>query len=364
MAITAYTGLPGSGKSYSAVCFAIIPAIKAGRAVVTNLPLLVDEITKEWPTADVKLINLEDFTDKGTKQLDAEMTPGALVVLDELWRLWPSGLKTAAVPEDHKSFLAEHRHRVGTDGRSTDIIFVTQDLSQIAAFARALVDKTYITQKFDALGAKNRAKINMYQGAVTGQKGPQSQHIRTSTVKYSPEYFRFYKSHTKSETGGAGIEVGGDSRASIWKSPFWLALGVGLFVVLPWSMSKLFGILKNGTRPESEIVTTLPTPEPQAIPVQTAIYTQAVPQPEKAQPDKPPPINHRLGAGFRLVGVIMRQDGTGLAMIANGVGTQRLYIDACEHIENSPDYVCDYEGQRATFTTGMSFASGRNYMTR
>ncbi|SUX73736.1 Zonula occludens toxin [Citrobacter freundii] len=37
MAISAYIGIPGSGKSYEAVCNVIIPAFTSGRRVVTNI---------------------------------------------------------------------------------------------------------------------------------------------------------------------------------------------------------------------------------------------------------------------------------------------------------------------------------------
>jgi len=37
-------GVPGSGMSYEAVAYHVIPALKAGRKVVTNLPLNVEAI--------------------------------------------------------------------------------------------------------------------------------------------------------------------------------------------------------------------------------------------------------------------------------------------------------------------------------
>ncbi len=37
MAISAYIGIPSSGKSYEAVCNVIIPAFTSGRRVVTNI---------------------------------------------------------------------------------------------------------------------------------------------------------------------------------------------------------------------------------------------------------------------------------------------------------------------------------------
>jgi len=38
MAIDAYTGMPGHGKSYGVVEHVIIPSLKQGRHVVTNTP--------------------------------------------------------------------------------------------------------------------------------------------------------------------------------------------------------------------------------------------------------------------------------------------------------------------------------------
>lgn len=35
-------GIPGSGKSYEAVVFHVLPALQSGRLVITNLPLLVE----------------------------------------------------------------------------------------------------------------------------------------------------------------------------------------------------------------------------------------------------------------------------------------------------------------------------------
>ncbi|ENT7525242.1 TPA: zonular occludens toxin domain-containing protein, partial [Escherichia coli] len=37
MAISAYVGVPGSGKTYEVVCNVIIPAVSSGRRVVTNI---------------------------------------------------------------------------------------------------------------------------------------------------------------------------------------------------------------------------------------------------------------------------------------------------------------------------------------
>lgn len=359
--ISAYVGLPGSGKSYQVVAHVILPAIKAGRAVRTNIPLQLDAIREEYPEADVEILDIERFKADNPSREDLHdfCPPGALVALDELWRLWPAGMKTAAVPEEHKAFLAEHRHRVGPDGRASDVILVTQDLSQIAAFARALVDKTYIAQKLDGLGAKRRAKVNIYQGAVTGHRGPKAQHLRTTSIRYQPELWRYYKSHTKSETGAAGDEVTTDGRSVIWRSPAWMALGLGVFLVAPLSFCTAKDSIENpaGIAAASEPT---PTPAPQVIRV------EAPPQPVRATP---PPIeqatSQRGTSEYRLVGYVTKaEDGSGLALIRNAVGYIRLYIDACERVPNSPDLQCMHEGKQVQLTSGYSYLSGKRYNTQ
>ncbi|MFB9215678.1 zonular occludens toxin domain-containing protein, partial [Vibrio sinaloensis] len=39
-------GRPRSGKSYEAVVYHIIPAVKEGRKVITNIPLNIDKFKK------------------------------------------------------------------------------------------------------------------------------------------------------------------------------------------------------------------------------------------------------------------------------------------------------------------------------
>ncbi len=61
MAISAYIGIPGSGKSYEAVCNVIIPAFTSGRRVVTNIyGLQKDKITERYPDATGEIIVVDN----------------------------------------------------------------------------------------------------------------------------------------------------------------------------------------------------------------------------------------------------------------------------------------------------------------
>ena len=74
---------------------------------------------------------------------------GAIFVLDEVWRLWPAGMRASDISQEHKTFLAEHRHLVGEDGYSSEVIFCTQDLAQLATFSTMLIDFTYISNSLE-----------------------------------------------------------------------------------------------------------------------------------------------------------------------------------------------------------------------
>lgn len=245
MSITAYVGLPGSGKSYGVFQNVIIPALSQGREVWTNIPFVSEKVMDQFGYQPI-LFDTNDIKDN-ENWFEEVLTPGSVLVIDELWRLWPSGMRANQIPESHKSFLAEHRHIVGKNGRSTEIVFVTQDLSQIANFARGLVETTYRSVKLDTVGMKNKFRIDIYQGAATGPNPPERQRLRQTFGRYSKEVYALYKSHTKSETGEAGVEDKVDRRANILKSgkivfiPFGIAAGFFFVLMFIGAFKTFFG---------------------------------------------------------------------------------------------------------------------------
>lgn len=238
MTIQAYVGLPGSGKSYSAVKYVIEPAIATGRTVYTNIPFNSESFIEQYGTSPV-YFETQDVIDNENWFFDV-LPPGAVLVFDELWRLWPAGIKANQVCEAHKSFLAEHRHLV-SDGFSTQIYFVTQDLSQIAQFARVLVEYTHRTTKLTMVGQKNRFRVDCYQGPVTGPQPPQSKRLKETFGKYDKSVFALYKSHTKSD-GSIADESAVDDRFNVLKGSKWQIMAgvmcVGLMFV-GWGIQKV-----------------------------------------------------------------------------------------------------------------------------
>ena len=229
MSQTAYAGLPGSGKSYGVVENVILPALKDGRRVWTNIPLNMELIENEFPSK-VVLFDTSDLRDDPA-WFQETFEQGATIVIDEAWRLWPAGLKANQMAEAHKSFLAEHRHMVGADGYSTEIVLVTQDLSQIAAYPRSLVETTYRAVKLNMIGQSKKFRIDVFQGAATGNNPPKKDRLRQLYSSYKPDIYKYYQSQTMSENEGHGSEDNTDKRVNILTSP-WLRIGAPIGLVL------------------------------------------------------------------------------------------------------------------------------------
>lgn len=224
MSIYAYVGLPGSGKSYNVVANVILPALRGGRRVVTNVPLYRDVVL----SADGITGTLVDFP-IGEVEQDPELIsryvhPGDVFVVDEVYKLWPSGMKTDKIPAVYKSLLAEHRHMTNEKGQSVHIVLAVQDLGSVAVFARRLVEQTFIHTKMGDLSMDGRFRVDIYSGAVTGYMGSDKMFIRSVYGEYSAEVWKFYQSHTKAQgvVGGIEGEKAVDRRGSKFKRAFFI----------------------------------------------------------------------------------------------------------------------------------------------
>lgn len=366
MAIDAYTGLPRSGKSYSVVKNVIMPSLKEGRHVYTNIPLtqaanelhpgLIHQLEKDW------------FSDS---KLFEKFPAGAVVVLDELWRRWPSGLKANNAIFEDKEFLAEHGHNVDEFGRTTRVVLVTQDLSQIASFVRDLVDKTYRTTKLDAVGMGSKFRVDIYQGSVTGQRPPKALLISSMFDKYSESVWRYYKSSTKSQTGEVGNESRADKRSTVWRSP-------GLIAAFAFSA---FALIVGPIMIYSYISDKLPDEEPEQVATSQLVNPPPPPPPPAAQQARPavviptstiPP----LSGNWRVAGIIKataraprddsinHNDGSNSAhwlddmvLLTSMFGNRYVLLSECTYYPGGVQVYCDVDGERVTSWSGQQSVS-------
>lgn len=340
MSIIAYVGLPGSGKSYDVVANQILPALKDDRRVVTNVPLNRDEVRRTIRSGEIVELPL-DVVAQEPHKIDEYATPGCVLIIDELWRFWPAGEKAHRIPQPYKSLLAEHRHRVDSQGRAMQIVFVTQDLSQIAAFARQLVEQTFHHTKLTHVGQRGSYRIDVFHGAVTGAVPPVNNRLREIFGKYQPRIFKMYQSHTMSDSHQSGADENTiDARANIFRRWSFWAAGAGALVALAWGVSTLYGLVAQYGGDDASVASPFaadPLPEPVGS-------IQAFPStPPKAGPARIDSVRH--AGTFRLVGWIenLAEPDRSLAVVSNGTRQDFVPLNRCRP-NGTASYVCEYRG--------------------
>lgn len=223
MSIMAYVGIPGSGKSYEVVSNVILGHFKKGRRIVTNIDgithqKLLDWLSKYEPKFDLsvvgQLIHVSDedcqddnfFPFKGSYNTLCQ--PGDLICLDEIWRIFP----TDKIKENHRSFVAEHRHFTHPDsGICCDLVVINQSVAGIPRFIKDRIETTFQMSRLVALGLSMRYRVNVYSGAKTTKNMLVTQIIN----KYDKRIFELYKSFD----GVNGQTKSIDNRQNYFKSP-------------------------------------------------------------------------------------------------------------------------------------------------
>lgn len=346
MAISAYTGLPGSGKSYGVLVYTILPALEAGRTVVTNIVLNQEAIAGDYPMGKVVQLSNDEF-DSSDPYENADYY-GAVFVIDEAWRFYPAGTRANDLPSEKREFLAEHRHRVDESGNTTEVCFVTQDLAQMAAFPRQLIETTYRVAKLSTFGAPSRFKVQVCSGAITGSKVPKSQLLKTGFDKYKKQYFKYYQSATQSKSGGVGLEIKTDKRSSLFSSAtFYLIVSGFLAVVvfIPMAVSSFQKVFGGAPKPEVEIPTEIGD-------VTLPLINHSSKKVENFTPSRP---EERLkhSKQWRLTGRVTHSHET--FFIADSDMGSRLISDAhCEAggIQRGLHEHCELDGELVTTWTG------------
>lgn len=255
--INLLVGPPGGGKSYEAVAYHALPALAAGRKVITNLPFdlsyikdnhpeylpLLDiriETKKARPTVDWNkaestfkkfgIVQKQNYfinapfahaEDYGDPWRHPETGSGPLYIIDECHIPLPT--KGTSMEVEH--WYSLHRHE------SADVLLMTQSFGKINAAIRDLVQICYRVKKGTAFGVAG-SYVRKVQDGIRGEV------VNVGVRKYDKKYFPYYKSHTK----GGGAELAAQDIIPIWKN--WSFMGAGIclisFVILLMS-----GYVKN-----------------------------------------------------------------------------------------------------------------------
>lgn len=393
MALNGYFGRPGSGKSYSVVEYVVIPALQRGRHVVTNIPLEVDLLTQVYGGKVTQLpLDVLDHDD-----LAALLPHGCVAVIDEVWRRWPSGQKVNRAEQSDLQLLKEHRHRVDSEGNAMQVVLVSQDPGDLAAWVRKLIAHSFHMSKLDSVGMDSKFSIKVYQGCPVGERIPSKLLIRDAHGTYRPEIYQYYRSATQSQASdlNVGDEKAMDRRANVWGS--WQMKALLLFIPFSFLCGGYllwywFGMAERAAAKEASAEVQrsqpleapepppLPSHLPGARPVQAPSQSLAVPvQPQK--PEKP-----SLSATWRVVGYIKRRDpgveenpsawasatayglpaDTGrdsgkwlgdLVVLRSWGGVRTVPVSDCYKMPASRDYACQIDGELITPWSGQQGAS-------
>ncbi|KVD76265.1 Zonular occludens toxin [Burkholderia sp. ABCPW 14] len=251
MAINAYCGIMGSGKSYEVVSGPVLDAIARGRRVVTNIDGISEEAVHDYLVEKRELdpeklgrimhVTTDRVREDGFFPVEVEgpdgasvtpglVEPGDLLAIDEAWKLWAAGEK---LPKEHVAFFRMHRHFVNPDtGLSCDVVLMVQSVGDLHRMLKPVLELTFVMHKLKTLGASSRYRVEQYDGWRQNAKTRVATYYKT----YKAEIFPLYKSYA----GGAGQEAVVDARQNVLldRKLWWMAgavlvlIGGGLWLAV------------------------------------------------------------------------------------------------------------------------------------
>lgn len=288
--INGLQGIPGSGKSYEASVFQVLEALKQGRKVITNLPLVlvaysaIDPaygplIELRYAPAPIRGVWNPEAVDPETGRGEAfklfddghlQPAPEGSRTFGTVWCYWTDWKhpKTGRGP----LFVVDECHvampRLGTDKsviewyklhrhfNGCDVLLATQNFRQMSQDIAELMAMVIKVRKADVLGRADEYIRKVH----AGYRGAE---IQQSIRKYEPHFFTLYRSHTQ---GSAVLESGASDVAPLstkvkrWTRAMWgvSALAVAFAVWFNASGSKS----KKKAAPLPEFATTTKSAEP------------------------------------------------------------------------------------------------------
>ena len=250
--IFSYSGKPGGGKTYEAFKTAVLAKLAEGRNVVTNIVgldedtitgYIIDKLGKE-PEKIGKLVCVTDdqviaddfFYYKGAQDGETTVQPGDVVVIDEVWRVFKDVKK---IGERRESFIAEHRHFVGADGKPCELHVINQDVLEIPKFIKNRLEACYEMTKLSAVGANNRYRVDVFSSPKMYKK----QLLGTSFSKYESEIYQLYKSFDGNFKDFGKL----DNRTNGFRSPKFIGLSILLVLIVVFKGPDIFNFFTHGT---------------------------------------------------------------------------------------------------------------------
>lgn len=335
-------GVPGSGKSYEAVVYHVLPALQAGRKVITNLPLNMEAWRFLYPDL-VPLIELRkacvpvlgkwdaEAANRGESayivgQFDGEVTDktadgrpcqsapknarlfgsvwdfystwrgknniGPLYIIDECHVSFPKATRRRpeGTPEEVIQWFKISRHF------GADVLLMTQRMGALDEDISGLAEFHVRVRKASFLGRDKSYIRKTFAGLRGGE-------VSTEERDYLSQYFPLYKSHTQGSTVKESAAQDVDPAHLKWRrwSRYAFLISAIGFV---WIGYKIYsGVSKVGkpvpvaASPVKPIFSSAKDMEPQAVqkPADTASVVAVSVPPAPPKPSMgPDPLENRL----------------------------------------------------------------------
>lgn len=196
--IYAICGTPGSYKSCYACEKFLLPALKSGRHVYTNIdglnPLYIASIF------DLDSVEVDQhlhilgrvYDDDGTYHEDRDLIrrfyedlpQNALVIIDEAQNYFSSRDFKEGFSADLIPWLTKHRHL------GNDVVWITQNLESVDITFRRNTHLTHALRRAENIGLKHTAFDYIFDRADTERR-----HLARKSYRPNPDIFKIYSSY-------------------------------------------------------------------------------------------------------------------------------------------------------------------------
>ena len=221
--IELYEGVPGSGKSYHAICEKFLPWVKQGRRLYIAVDgIYLDRLSLftgiELSVLEQQITIWKDSVE--VLQAFPHVEPGSAVIIDEAQTVFRSMQK---VEPGLLRWLETHRHY------GVDILLMSQDFRQMSQGVTRLIEATVKFRKLAFVGLSKK-----YQGKVRGNP-EDNEVIRAFVGTYSPAIYAYYSSYAS-----AAIREEKRSHTVFKSARVAIGIAAGLFAISlmvwrPWS---------------------------------------------------------------------------------------------------------------------------------
>jgi len=221
------TGVPGSGKSLALTKRFIIPALKKGRRIYTNIDGLNDSAPNPYilalsfasgvPPEDVEKLIFK-FPSKDFNKVLMDMPASAIAIIDEAQIFWNARDFASDKNKEVLPYFQKHRHY------GHDVILATQHFEQLDSGIRRLAEVHYRLKRLKNVGLSKVIKVSVFNQGISIEGKP----VAHEAWSIDRSIFGCYKSYENNKIA----EVKYKSHNVFLRSPFlWVCFIVGLFSV-------------------------------------------------------------------------------------------------------------------------------------